>query len=95
MMTNAETVFNITGMAAELPLAVPVSLKYLAAVRAGKGIDCLSLHQVKMPVPPLVSAFIRAKAFLLSSLDLFYLLAATLAHRFSTSGNHQIAPAAK
>jgi hypothetical protein len=45
-------------MAAELPLTVSVDLKYFAAVRTGKGIDRLSLHQVKMPVPPLVSAFI-------------------------------------
>jgi hypothetical protein len=58
MVTTAETVRNITGMATELPLAVSVALKYFAAVRAGKGIDCLSLHQIKMTVPPLVSTFI-------------------------------------
>jgi hypothetical protein len=80
MATTAETVLNITGMAAELPLAVSVGLKYFAAVRTGKGIDRLSLHQVKMPVPPFVSAFIRTEAFLLSSRDLFYLLAAAFTH---------------
>ena len=80
MATTAETVFNITGMAAELPSAVSIGLKYLAAVQTGKGIDCLSLHQVKMPVPPFVSATIRAEAFLLSSRDLFYLLAAAFTY---------------
>jgi hypothetical protein len=80
MTTTAETVFNITGMAAELPLTVPVGLKYFTAVLAGKGIDRLSLHQVKMPVPPFVSATIRTEAFLLSSRDLFYLLAAAFTH---------------
>jgi len=67
-------------MATELPLTVPVGLKYFAAVRTGKGIDCLSLHQVKMPVPPFVSATIRAEAFLLSPRDLLYLLAAAFTH---------------
>jgi len=80
MTVSAETVLNITSMAAELPLTIPVSLKYLAAVQTGKGIDCLSLHQVKMPVPPFVSATIRAEAFLLSSRDLFYLLAAAFTY---------------
>jgi hypothetical protein len=46
MTTTAETVLNITGMAAELPLAVSVGLKYFAAVRTGKGIECLSLHYI-------------------------------------------------
>jgi hypothetical protein len=82
-------------MAAKFPLTISVSFKYLAAVRTGKGIDCLSLHQVKMPVPPLVSATIRAKAFLLSSRGLFYLLAAAFTHRFSTNRNYQVAPSAE
>jgi hypothetical protein len=67
-------------MAAELPLTVPVGLKYFAAVRTGKGINRFPLHQVKMPVPPFVSATIRTEAFLLSSRDLFYLLAAAFTH---------------
>ena len=80
MATTAETVFNITRMTAELPSAVSIGLKYFATVCAGKGIDRLSLHQVKMPVPPFVSATIRTEAFLLSSRDLFYLLAAAFTH---------------
>lgn len=63
MATTAETVFNITRMTAELPLTVSVDLKYFAAVRTGKGIDRLSLHQVKMHVPPLVPAGIAAEPF--------------------------------
>jgi hypothetical protein len=95
MATTAETVLNITGMAAELPLSISIGLKCLAAVRTGKGIDCLSLHQVKMPVPPFVSALIRAEAFLLSSCNLHNGLTTAFAYRFSISRNRQIAPAAE
>jgi hypothetical protein len=95
MTTTAETVFNITGMAAELPLTVPVGLKYFTAVLAGKGIDRLSLHQVKMPVPPFVSATIRTETFLLSSRDLHNGLTTAFAYRFSISRKRQIVPAAE
>jgi hypothetical protein len=82
-------------MAAELPFAVSVGLKYFTAVLAGKGIDRLSLHQVKMPIPPFVSALIRAEAFLLSSCNLHNGLTTAFAYRFSISRKRQIVPAAE
>jgi hypothetical protein len=73
-------------MTAELPSAVSIGLKYFATVCAGKGIDRLSLHQVKMPVPPFVSATIRTEAFPLPPRILGNGLSALLADRPICSG---------
>lgn len=54
-------------MGAELPMTVAVDGELLPAGRAGKGVDCLPLHQLHMCVPPLVPACIGTKAFPLPS----------------------------
>ena len=63
MADTPEPIGNITGMGAELPMAVAIDAELLAAVRAGKGIDSLPLHQLQMCVPPLVPAAIAAEPF--------------------------------
>ena len=66
-----ESVLDITGMGTELPMAVAIDTELLAAVRAGKGIDRLPLHQLGMSVPPFVPAGIAAESFPLASRILF------------------------
>lgn len=46
MADTPESVLDITGMGTELPMAVAIDTELLAAVRAGKGIDSLPLHQL-------------------------------------------------
>lgn len=54
---------NIAGVGAELPMAVAVDGEFLPTGLAGKGIDSLTLHQVKVAVPPLVTACIGTETF--------------------------------
>ena len=54
---------NITGVGAELPMAVAIDGEFLPASRTGIGVDCLSLYQVKVAVPPLVPAGVTAEPF--------------------------------
>ena len=44
-------------------MAVAVDGEFLPTGRAGKGIDSLTLHQVKVAVPPLVPACIGTETF--------------------------------
>ena len=48
-------------------MAVAVDGEFLPTGQAGKGVDSLTLHQVKVAVPPLVSAGVTAKPFPFSS----------------------------
>ena len=75
MADTSEPICNIVGMGAELPMAVAVDHEFLPASRTGIGVDCLSLYQVKVGIPPLVPAGIRAEAFPLPSGILFNRLA--------------------
>ena len=69
---------NIAGVGAELPMAVAVDGEFLPTGQAGKGVDSLTLHQVKVAVPPLVPAGIRAETFPLPSGILLNRLSALL-----------------
>lgn len=48
-------------------MAVAVDGEFLPTGQAGKGVDSLTLHQVKVAVPPLVSAGIGTETFPLPS----------------------------
>ena len=63
MADTSEPVCNIAGVGAELPMAVAVDGEFLPTGLAGKGIDSLTLHQVKVAVPPLVPACIGTETF--------------------------------
>ncbi|WP_330365054.1 hypothetical protein [Butyricicoccus pullicaecorum] len=52
-------------MAAVLPLGAPVNRKGPAAVCAGDPPDRPAVNLIKMGIPPLVPAFVRAELFLL------------------------------
>ena len=78
MADTPESVLDITGMGTELPMAVAIDAELLAAVRAGKGIDSLPLHQLQMCVPPLIPAGIAAEPFPLPSRILLNRLSALL-----------------
>jgi len=54
-------------MGAELPMAVAIDGEFFSAGWAGKSIDSLSLYQVKVAVPPLISAGVTAEPFPLPS----------------------------
>ena len=93
MADTPEPIENITGMGAELPMAVAIDAELLAAVRAGKGIDSLPLHQLQMCVPPLVPAAIAAEPFPLASRILDYGFPALLAYCPICSGRQTVPPA--
>lgn len=78
MVATSEPVLDIAGVGAELPVAVTVDAELLPAVRAGERINGFPPHQVKMAVPPLVPAGIRAEPLPFSSRILFDGLAAML-----------------
>lgn len=67
MADTSEPVSNIAGMGAELPMTVAIDSEFFSTSQAGKSIDGLPLHKVKMTVPPLVSAGVTAKPFPFSS----------------------------
>lgn len=68
--TSLKAIGDVTGVAAVFSSFIPVNAELLTAVRAFEIINRLSLHLVKMAVPPGVAAFVTAKAFFLL---LFYL----------------------
>ena len=86
---------NIAGVGAELPMAVAVDGEFLPTGRAGKGIDSLTLHQVKVAVPPLVPACIGTETFPFPPRILGNGLTTAFAYRFSISRKRQIVPAAE
>lgn len=63
MADTSEPISNIAGVGAELPMAVAIDGEFLPASRTGIGVDCLSLYQVKVAVPPLVPAGVTAEPF--------------------------------
>lgn len=63
MADTSEPISDIAGVGAELPMAVAVDGEFFPAGWAGKGVDCLPLHQLQMCIPPLVPAGIRAEPF--------------------------------
>ena len=63
MADTSEPISNIAGVGAELPMAVAIDGEFLPASRTGIGVDCLSLHQLQMCVPPLIPAGIAAEPF--------------------------------
>ena len=75
MVATPKPIFDITGMRAELPMAVAVDSEFFPAGRTGESVDCFPLHQLQMGIPPLVPAGIRAEAFPLPSGILFNRLA--------------------
>lgn len=74
-------------------MAVAVDGEFLPTGRAGKGIDSLTLHQVKVAVPPLVPAGIRAEPFPLPSRILGNRLSALFAYRPGCFGYQTVPPA--
>ena len=63
MADTSKPISNIAGVGAELPMTVAIDGECFPAGRAGKGVDCLPLHQLQMCIPPLVPAGITAEAF--------------------------------
>lgn len=64
-------------------------MKFSAAMRTCEIIDCLSLHFIEMPVPPLVPAFIAAKPFFLLFGDLRNLTPAVFTEGYLTAENYR------
>ena len=56
MAAAPKTVIDVAGMGAKLTMTVAVDVEILATIRAGECIDCLSLHQLQMGIPPLIPA---------------------------------------
>lgn len=84
---------NIAGVGAELPMAVAVDGEFLPTGRAGKGIDSLTLHQVKVAVPPLVPACIGTETFPFPPRILSNGLSAILTDCPICSGSQTVPPA--
>ena len=84
---------NIAGVGAELPMAVAVDGEFLPTGLAGKGIDSLTLHQVKVAVPPLIPAGIAAEPFPLPSRILGNRLSALFAYCPRRTGSQTVPPA--
>jgi hypothetical protein len=80
MADTPKPISNIAGVGAELPMTVAVDGEFLPTGQAGKGVDSLTLHQVKVAVPPLVPAGIAAEPFPLPPRILSNGLSALLAY---------------
>lgn len=93
MADTPEPISNIAGVGAELPMTVAVDGEFFPAGRAGKGVDCLPLHQIQMCVPPLVPAGIAAESFPLPPRILCNGLSALLAYCPVCSGRQTVPPA--
>lgn len=63
MVYTPKPVSNIAGVGAELPTSVAIDGEFFSTGWEGKDVDALSLHQVKLAVPPLVPAGIRTEPF--------------------------------
>ena len=93
MADTSEPISDIADVGAELPMAVAVDGEFFPADRAGKGVDCLPLHQLQMCIPPLVPAGIRAEPFPLPPRILGNGLSALLADCPICSGCQAVPPA--
>ena len=93
MAHPSKPVSNIAGMGAELPTTVPIDGKLFPAVRAGKSVDCFSLHQIQVAVPPLVPAGIAAEPFPFPARGLFDESAALLTNGLCLRCGQTVPPA--
>ena len=93
MADTSEPISDIAGVGAELPMAVAVDGEFLPTGQAGKGVDSLTLHQVKVAVPPLVSAGIGTETFPLPSRILGNRLSALFAYCPGCFGYQTVPPA--
>ena len=93
MANTSEPISDIAGVGAELPMAVAVNGEFFPAGRAGKGVDCLPLHQLQMCIPPLVPAGITAEPFPFPPRILSNGLSAILTDCPICSGSQTVPPA--
>ena len=93
MADTSELISDVTGMGAELPVAVPEGSELFPAGRTSKGVHSFPLYQVKVTVPPLIPADIAAEPFPLPSRFLFNGAAALLANSSCSRGGQAVPPA--
>ena len=67
MAATSESVLDIAGMTAIFSVLIPIGTKWLFTIGAYKLIISFTVHLIKIAVPPLISAFIRAEPLLLPS----------------------------
>ena len=79
-------------MRAVFPSTVAINLKGSTAMMTLQPIDSLSLHKMKMTVPPLLPTGIRAEAPLFSSGDLLHPLATAFTSRVRLYGHSSLLP---